>query len=113
MQTLIAFGQEPLRNIQLESVPRVGDEILDRLGQNFLVKVVRWNYYDDELPVVLTERVLGPGCDHTLIDDGGGVGCMINPDGHLGLHKSGDFEWPTGFRDDLGGRHRIDTVNGS
>ena len=34
-----------------------------------------------------------PKCVHTLIDDGGGVGCEL-PAGHAGVHKSGDIEWP-------------------
>jgi hypothetical protein len=48
-----------------------------------------------------------PMCVHTLIDDGGGVGCQL-PVGHEGTHKSGDIEWPSGWNGLLYGRERQD-----
>jgi hypothetical protein len=46
-------------------------------------------------------------CVHTLIDDGGGVGCEL-PSSHEGKHKSGDFEWPSGWNGLIYGRERQD-----
>ena len=51
-------------------------------------------------------------CDHTLVDDGGGFGCIL-PWGHAGDHAINDDQfWPTGWDGVLWSRWRTDTVNG-